>query len=85
MAGSMAEDHKSLSDGIQEVARENSGCSTVVKAVENVALAAATAEQKPSLWTWRMFQLYVCLMLATLNAAVNGFVLIFLVVQRCRD
>jgi hypothetical protein len=29
---------------------------TEIKAVQNVALADATAKQKPSLWTRRMFQ-----------------------------
>ncbi|KAI9743635.1 MAG: hypothetical protein M1818_002951 [Claussenomyces sp. TS43310] len=46
---------------------------TQIKSVENVALADATAKQKPSLWTRRMFQLYTCLFLTTLNAAVNGY------------
>ncbi|KAG9243159.1 hypothetical protein BJ878DRAFT_481358 [Calycina marina] len=36
-------------------------------------LASATALQKPSLWTRRMFQLYGCLLIAILNAAVNGY------------
>ncbi|PQE28613.1 MFS lactose permease protein [Rutstroemia sp. NJR-2017a WRK4] len=45
----------------------------LVKNVQNVALADATAKQKPSLWTRRMFQLYLILLLATLNAAVNGY------------
>ncbi|KAI9647669.1 hypothetical protein NHQ30_004054 [Ciborinia camelliae] len=47
--------------------------STKVKTVQNVALADATAKQKPSLWTRRMFQLYGILFIATLNAAVNGY------------
>ncbi|KAM0180661.1 hypothetical protein ACHAPC_007519 [Botrytis cinerea] len=47
--------------------------STTIKTVQNIALADATAKQKPSLWTWRMGQLYIILFLATLNAAVNGY------------
>ncbi|THV46703.1 hypothetical protein BGAL_0366g00100 [Botrytis galanthina] len=47
--------------------------STTIKTVQNIALANATAKQKPSLWTCRMGQLYVILFLATLNAAVNGY------------
>ncbi|ESZ94149.1 putative MFS lactose permease [Sclerotinia borealis F-4128] len=47
--------------------------STKMRTVPNVALADATAKQKPSLWTRRMFQLYGILFLATLNAAVNGY------------
>lgn len=77
MADSAGEDQKSLTGG-GEILSVNNGVvegPTLVKAVENVALAAATAEQKPSLWTWRMFQLYICLLVATLNAAVNGYVL----------
>lgn len=33
--------------------------STKVKTVQNVALADATAKQKPSLWTRRMFQVFL--------------------------
>lgn len=47
--------------------------STTIKTVQNIALADATAKQKPSLWTWRMGQLCIILFLATLNAAVNGY------------
>lgn len=46
---------------------------TKVLNVQNVALADATAKQKPSLWTRRMFQLYFFLFIATLNAAINGY------------
>ncbi|KAI9729154.1 MAG: hypothetical protein M1834_007061 [Cirrosporium novae-zelandiae] len=44
-----------------------------VKNIQSVALADATAKQKPSLFTRRMFKLYFCLLIATLNAAVNGY------------
>ncbi|QSZ31002.1 hypothetical protein DSL72_000563 [Monilinia vaccinii-corymbosi] len=44
-----------------------------MKNVRSVKLADATAMQNPSLWTWRMLQLYIILLLATLNAAVNGY------------
>ncbi|KAM3068882.1 hypothetical protein ACMFMG_004056 [Clarireedia jacksonii] len=50
-----------------------SGGTAQIKNVQSVALADATAKQKPSLWTRRMFQLYLILLLATLNAAVNGY------------
>lgn len=82
MAESVGDDHKSVTEGIQEVplaTRSDAGGAMVVKAVENVALAVATAEQKPSLWTWSMIQLYICLLLATLNAAVNGYAAISIV------
>ncbi|KAF5875858.1 putative mfs lactose protein [Botrytis fragariae] len=57
----------------QQHQHEREEPSTKIKTVQNIALADATAKQKPSLWTWRMSQLYVILFLATLNAAVNGY------------
>ncbi|TGO37990.1 hypothetical protein BHYA_0084g00210 [Botrytis hyacinthi] len=59
--------------GEQQHHHEREEPSTTIKTVQNIALADATAKQKPSLWTWRMGQLYVILFLATLNAAVNGY------------
>ncbi|GME43543.1 a878ca54-be0e-416f-9bb2-f2136a80836f [Neofusicoccum parvum] len=44
-----------------------------VKNVASAALAEATMRQKPSLWTRNMFQLYFCVFIATLNAAINGY------------
>ncbi|KAF2141946.1 uncharacterized protein K452DRAFT_326536 [Aplosporella prunicola CBS 121167] len=46
-------------------------CETL--SVENVALASAAARGKPSLWTWRMFKLYLCLLVATTNSCINGY------------
>ncbi|MCJ1367520.1 hypothetical protein MMC16_006653 [Acarospora aff. strigata] len=46
---------------------------TTVKQVQNVALAAATEKQKPSLLTRRMFMLYGCLLVATFNSCINGY------------
>ncbi|EDN96597.1 hypothetical protein SS1G_01523 [Sclerotinia sclerotiorum 1980 UF-70] len=57
----------------QQHIHEQDELSTHIKTVQNVALADATAKQKPSLWTWRMGQLSLILLLATLNAAVNGY------------
>ncbi|TGO90228.1 hypothetical protein BPOR_0073g00030 [Botrytis porri] len=57
----------------QQQQHEREEPSTKIKIVQNIALADATAKQKPSLWTWRMGQLYFILFLATLNAAVNGY------------
>ncbi|KAF2456770.1 general substrate transporter [Lineolata rhizophorae] len=45
----------------------------VTGGVFNVALADATLKQKPSPWTRRMFMLYACLLLATLNSCINGY------------
>ncbi|KAF7880349.1 uncharacterized protein EAF02_007195 [Botrytis sinoallii] len=59
--------------GEQQHHHEREEPSTTIRTVQNIALADATAKQKPSLWTWRMGQLYVILFLATLNAAVNGY------------
>ncbi|KAI9740999.1 MAG: hypothetical protein M1834_002710 [Cirrosporium novae-zelandiae] len=46
---------------------------TKVKAVQSVALADAHEKQKPSPWTFRMFQLYGCLLVATFNSCINGY------------
>ncbi|RDW89667.1 putative MFS lactose protein [Coleophoma cylindrospora] len=63
----------SSSEAVQTSATIAKDPITEVKVVANVALADATAKQKPSLWTRRMFQLYFCLLIATLNAAINGY------------
>ncbi|KAA8573440.1 hypothetical protein MFRU_038g00300 [Monilinia fructicola] len=77
--------HVESSDGSQsphhaERATEGGGGASMndsamrrVLSVRNIALAEATAKQKPSLCTWRMAQLEIILLLATLNAAVNGY------------
>ncbi|KAF2663865.1 putative MFS lactose permease [Microthyrium microscopicum] len=44
-----------------------------VKTVQNVALAEATAQAKPSPWTRNMFMLYYCLLIATFNSCINGY------------
>ena len=49
------------------------GGDTTVKRVTEVALADATAKQKPSPWTKNMFLLYGCLLIATLNSCINGY------------
>ncbi|KAL1965474.1 hypothetical protein VTN77DRAFT_5730 [Rasamsonia byssochlamydoides] len=46
---------------------------TQVQGVLNVALADATYKQKPKLLTRRMFKLYWCLAIATLNSCINGY------------
>jgi hypothetical protein len=46
---------------------------TKVLAVQNVALADATAKAKPSPWTRNMFLLYGCLLIATFNSCINGY------------
>lgn len=48
---------------------------TEVKNVQNVALADATAKQMPSLWTWRMWQVSIYLLLFCYHLRTNHFLL----------
>ncbi|PYI16377.1 MFS lactose permease [Aspergillus japonicus CBS 114.51] len=44
-----------------------------VKGVHNAALAVATIQQKPSLWSKSMLKLYCCIAVAMLNSCINGY------------
>ncbi|PWY83558.1 general substrate transporter [Aspergillus heteromorphus CBS 117.55] len=44
-----------------------------VRDVNNAALAVATIQQKPSLWSKSMFKLYGCIAVAILNSCINGY------------
>ncbi|RHZ56953.1 hypothetical protein CDV55_105314 [Aspergillus turcosus] len=44
-----------------------------IRGINNAALAMATFQQKPKLWSKNMFKLYWCIAVATLNSCINGY------------
>ncbi|KAF4251152.1 hypothetical protein KXV22_004442 [Aspergillus fumigatus] len=44
-----------------------------IRGISNAALAMATFQQKPRLWSKNMFKLYWAIAVATLNSCINGY------------
>ncbi|KAF4211034.1 hypothetical protein CNMCM8980_006006 [Aspergillus fumigatiaffinis] len=44
-----------------------------IRGINNAALAMATFQQKPRLWSKNMFKLYWAIAVATLNSCINGY------------
>ena len=74
--GGAAEHQEKMADQYQEVAVDDAkyaGGKTIKVEAASVALAAAIAAQKPSLWSKNMLKLYFIMSVGYLVSTMNGF------------